>query len=237
MSQEKQIDQVIGLEELFLSQEFGQTPGGGTAPAGPLVPLVPTASEAAGHASTTHRRRNAVAALSGTAAVLLVALGLIGGSGRPTPVVHSASPSTPSGRGGPPPGFGRGAGISAGTSAGSAPVRLSGTDPSRGTSVSLADLSTTTPARVMPGQPSDVPGTTGLPAGRIVPAGSGPGTGSSTPPPSPSGDPLSPVTSSVGGIAPGAGTAVSGLVTTITTGLPAATPLPLTAGPLAGGTP
>jgi len=81
MSQEKQIDQVIGLEELFLSQEFGQTPGGGTAPAGPLVPLVPTASEVAGHASTTHRRRNAFAALSGAAAALLVALGLIGGSG------------------------------------------------------------------------------------------------------------------------------------------------------------
>jgi hypothetical protein len=231
MSQEKQIDQVIGLEELFLSQEFGQTPGGGTAPAGPLVPLVPTASEAAGHVSTTHRRRNAVAALSGTAAALLVALGLIGGSGRPTPIVHSASPSTPSGRGGPPPGFGQGAGITAG----SGPVRLTGTAPSRGTSVSLADLSTTTPAGAMPRQqPSDVPGATGLPAGRATPAGSGPGTASTSPSPSPSGSPLAPVTSSVGGIAPGAGTAVSGLVTTITTGLPAATPLPLTAGPLAG---
>jgi hypothetical protein len=217
MSQEKQIDQVIGLEELFLSQEFGQTPGGGTAPAGPLVPLVPTASGAAGHASTTHRRRNAFAALSGTAAALLVALGLIGGSGRPTPVVHSASPSMPSGRGAPPPGFGEGAGVSAGTSAGSGRGRLSGTAPSPDTSVSLADLTTTTPA------------------GRIVPAGSGAGTASTSPSPSPSGAPLAPVTSSVGGIAPGAGTAVSGLVTTITTGLPAATPLPLTAGPLAGG--
>ena len=47
MSQEKATDRVIGLEELFLSQEFGQKPGGGTAPAGPLVPLVPTEAEAA----------------------------------------------------------------------------------------------------------------------------------------------------------------------------------------------
>ena len=142
MSQEKPTDRVIGLEELFLSQEFGQNPSGGTAPAGPLVPLVPTASEATGHASTTHRRRNALAALSGTAAALLVVLGLIGGPGRPTPVVHSASPSTPSGRGGPPPGFGRGADISTDTSAGSGSLRLTGGGASRGTSVSLADLTT-----------------------------------------------------------------------------------------------
>lgn len=226
MSQENPTDQVIGLEELFLSQEFGQTPSGGTAPAGPLVPLVPTASEAAGHASTTHRRRNAFAALSGTAAALLVALGLIGGTGRPTPVVHSASPSTPSGRGGPPPGFGRGAGISVDTSAGSGPFQLTGTAPSRGTSVSLADITTATQASAMPRQqPSDVPGATGLPAGRVTPA---------APSPAPSGDPLAPVTSSVGSVVPGASTAVSGLVTTITTGLPAAAPLPLTAGPLGG---
>jgi hypothetical protein len=233
MSQEKATDQVIGLEELFLSQEFGQIPGGGTAPAGPLVPLVPTASEAAGHASTTHRRRNAFAALSGTAAALLVALGLFGGPGRPTPVVHSASPST-SGRGGPPPGFGRGAGISADTSASSGPLRLTGAAPSRGTSVSLADITTATQASAMPQQqPSDVPGATGRPAGRVTPAGSGPGTGST--PPAPSSNPLGPVTSSVGGVVPGAGTAVSGLVTTTATAPPAATPLPLTAGPLATG--
>jgi len=226
MSQENPTDQVSGLEELFLSQEFGQTPSGGTAPAGPLVPLVPTASEAAGHASTTHRRRNAFAALSGTAAALLVALGLVGGTGRPTPVFHSASPSTPSGRGGPPPGFGRGAGISVDTSAGSGPFQLTGTAPSRGTSVSLADITTATQASAKARQqPSDVPGATGLPAGRVTPA---------APSPAPSGDPLAPVTSSVGSVVPGASTAVSGLVTTITTGLPAATPLPLTAGPLAG---
>ena len=226
MSQEKPTEQVIGLEELFLSQEFGQKPSGGTALAGPLVPLVPTASEAAGHASTTHRRRNAFATLSGTAAALLVALGLIGGTGRPPPVFHSASPSTPSGRGGPPPGFGRGAGISVDTSAGSGPLRLTGTAPSRGTSVSLADITTATQASAMPRQqPSDVPGATGLPAGRVTPA---------APSPAPSGDPLEPVTSSVGSVVPGASTAVSGLVTTITTGLPAAAPLPLTAGPLGG---
>jgi hypothetical protein len=236
MSQEKATDQVIGLEELFLSQEFGQTLSGGTAPAGPLVPLVPTASEAAGHASTTHRRRNAFAALSGTAAALLVALGVIGGPGRPTPVIHSASPVTPSGRGGPSPGFGRGAGISADTSAGSAPgsatpfgsgsTRLTVT--SRGTPVSLADLTTSTPGGVT----SPQPGATGFPTGRVTQPGSGPGTAST--PPAPSGDPLAPVTSSVGSVVPGAGTAVSGLVTTITTGLPAATP-PLTAGPRGAG--
>ena len=237
MSQEKPTDQVIGLEELFLSQEFGQKPSGGTAPAGPLVPLVPTASEATGHASTTHRRRNAFAALSGTAAALLVALGLIGGPGRPTPVVHSASPSTPSGRGGPPPEFGRGADISTDTSAGSGPRGSPVRGASRGTAVSLADLTTATSAGVTPPQ-SSAAGATGLPAGRVVPAGSGPGTGSTAPAPaspSPSGDPLAPVTSSVGSVVPGASTAVSGLVTTITTGLPAATPLPLTAGPLGGG--
>jgi hypothetical protein len=234
MSQEKTTDRVISLEELFLSQEFGQQPGGGTAPAGPLVPLVPTEAEAPRHASTTHRRRHAFAALSGTAAALLVGLGLIGGPGRPTPVVHSASPSTPSGRGGPPPGFGRGAGIPADTSTSSGPLRLIGTAPSRGTSVSLADITTATQASAMPRQqPSDVPGATGPPAGWVTPAGSGPGTGST--PPAPSGNPLGPVTSSVGGVVPGAGTAVSGLVTTITTGLPAATPLPSTASPLATG--
>jgi hypothetical protein len=195
MSQEKTTDRVIGLEELFLSQEFGQTPGGGTAPAGPRVPLVPTASEAAGHASTTHRRRNAFAALSG-------------GPGRPTPVVHSASPSTPSGRGGPPPGSGRGAGISADTSASSGPLRLTAAA-SRGTSVSLAEITTAPSAGVAP-----KPGATGVPADRVVPAGSGPGTGSTSPSPSaspsPSGDPIAP-------------------------GPPAATPLPLSAGPLGGG--
>ena len=239
MSQEKATDQVIGLEELFLSQEFGQKPGGGTAPAGPLVPLVPTASEAAGHASTTHRRRNAFAALSGTAAALLVALGVIGGPGRPTPVIHSASPSTPSGRAAPSPGFGHGAGNSADTSAGSGPgsatpfgsgsTRLTAT--SRGTPVSLADLTTSTPGVVTPPQP----GVTGLPAGRVGPAGSGSGTGSTSASPSPSGDPVAPVTSSVGSVVPSASTAVSGLVTTITPGPPAATPLPLSAGPLGGG--
>jgi hypothetical protein len=233
MSQEKTTDRVIGLEELFLSQEFGQTPGGGTAPAGPRVPLVPTASEAAGHASTTHRRRNAFAALSGTAAALLVALGLIGGPGRPTPVVHSASPSTPSGRGGPPPGSGRGASISADTSASSGPLRLTAAA-SRGTSVSLAEITTAPSAGV-----ALKPGATGVPADRVVPAGSGPGTGSTSPSPSaspsPSGDPIAPVTSSVGSVVPSASTAVSGLVTTITPGPPAATPLPLSAGPLGGG--
>jgi hypothetical protein len=241
MSQEKQSDQVIGLEELFLSREFGQEPSGGTAPAGPLVPLVLTASEVAGHASTTHRRRNAFAALSGTAAALLVVLGLIGGPGRPTPLDHSASPSTPSGRGGPPPGFERGAGISADTSVGSgqpASATPFGSGPTRrtgaGTSVSLADLTTAASAGVTPPQSSDGPGGTSLPASRVVPAGSGPGTGSTTPAPSPapSGDPLASVTSSVGSVVPGASTAVSGLVTTITTGLPAAPPPPLTAGPL-----
>jgi hypothetical protein len=231
MSQEKPTDQVIGLEEFFLSREFGQKPHGGTAPAGPLVPLVPTEAEAPRHAPTTHRRRTAFAALSGTAAALLMALGLIGGSGRPTPVVHSATPSTPSGRRGPAPGFGgRGAGISPDTSAVSGPVRLSDTAPSRGTPVSLAALTTATSAGVTPPQPGAAPGAPGLPAGQVVPAGSGPGTGS--PAPSPSGDPLAPVTS-VGSEVPG--TAVSGLVTAVTTGLPAATPLPLTAGPLGGG--
>ena len=236
MSQEKTTDRVIGLEELFLSQQFGQKPSGGTAPAGPLVPLVPTEAEAPGHASSMHRRRNAVAALSGTAAALLVALGLIGGPGRLTPVVHSASPSTPSGRGGPPPEFDRGAGISADTSAStsatSGPLQLTGT--SWGTPVSLADLTTAASAGVTPPQS----GATGLPAGRVTHAGSGPGTGSTPPsPPSSStssGDPIAPVTSSVGSAVPGASTAVSGLVTTITPGPPVGTPLPLTAGPLVG---
>jgi len=241
MSQETTTDRVISLEQLFLSQEFGQKPGGGTAPAGPLVPLVPTASEAAGHASTTHRRRNAFAALSGTAAALLVALGLISGPGRPTPVFHSASPSTPSGRGGAPRGFGPGAGISADTSASSGPLPLTGTAPSRGTSVSLADIATAAQASAMQRQqPSDVPGATGLPDSRVAtPEGSGPGTGSTSTSPSPSsspsGNPIGPVTSSVGSVVPGEGTAVSGMVTTITTGLPSATPPPLTAGPLGGG--
>ncbi len=239
MSQEKPTDQIIGLEELFLSQEFGRNPSGGTAPAGPLVPLVLTASEATGHASTTHRRRNALAGLSGTAAALLVVLGLVGGPGRPTPVVGSASPSTLSGRGGPPPEFGRGADISTDTSTGSGSERLAGGGASRGTAVSLADLTTASSAGQRQPQSSDLEGGTGLPVGRVVPAGTGPGTGSTAPAPapapSPSGDPLAPVTSSVGGVVPGASTAVSGLVTTITTGLPAATPLPLTAGPLGGG--
>jgi hypothetical protein len=39
----------------------------------------------------------------------------------------------------------------------------------------------------------------------------------------------------VGSVVPGASSAVSGLVTTITTGLPAATPLPVGADPSSGG--
>jgi hypothetical protein len=220
MSQENRTAEFLGLEEFFLSPEFGQKPSGGTPPAGPLAPLV--ATEAPGHASTTHRRRTvAVAALSAAAAALLIASGLIGGTDRPAQVVHSASPSTPP-VGAPP--------------LGSGPMQHTGATASRGTPVSLADLTTSAPAGVTPPRPGDAPGATDLPASRVAPAGTGPGTGSTSPSPSPAppGDPLAPVTSSVGSVVPGAFTTVSGLVMTVTTGLPAAAPLPLTAGPVDG---
>ena len=228
MSQEKPTDQVIGLEELFLSQEFGQTSSGATAPAGPRVPLVPTASEAAGHASTTHRRRNAFAALSGTAAAAAGSAGLDRRSratdpgrrfGQPIHAVGSRRAAS-----GIRPECGHlSGGLCRLRGQRGAPPRAS-----RGTAVSLADLTTASSAGLRQPQSSDLERGTGLPVGRVAPAGPGPGTGSTAPAPapapapSPSGDPLAPVTSSVGSVIPGASTAVSGLVTTITPGLPAA---------------
>jgi hypothetical protein len=87
----------VSLEDLFLSREFGQPGGGerlsnseaertlfgGPTPRAPLVPMVPLAGTpgASGpgpaHGTTTHIRRNrALAAMTGAAAALLLAVGL-----------------------------------------------------------------------------------------------------------------------------------------------------------------
>ncbi|HWE66177.1 MAG TPA: hypothetical protein VG298_05990 [Acidimicrobiales bacterium] len=112
MSEVEQVDNVMSLEDLFLSHEFGKTAVdasaavredtlfGGTTPRAPLVPLAsaPTASigRVTGHVSTTHIRRNrTIAAVSGIAAALLVAVGLITNTGKPTSSgEHSIGPTT-----------------------------------------------------------------------------------------------------------------------------------------------
>jgi hypothetical protein len=122
MSEVEQVDNVMSLEDLFLSHEFGKTAVdasaavredtlfGGTTPRAPLVPLAsaPTASigRVTGHVSTTHIRRNrTIAAVSGIAAALLVAVGLITNTGKPTsPKVTTAVPPVGNGpHGGQPP--------------------------------------------------------------------------------------------------------------------------------------
>jgi hypothetical protein len=87
MSDVKQADDVMTLEDLFLSRDFGK-PLAVTAPAenemlfgaapprSPLVPLV--AAPTAAHNSTTHRRRQMFAAVSGLAAVVLVGVAIAG---------------------------------------------------------------------------------------------------------------------------------------------------------------
>ncbi|HEY1827310.1 MAG TPA: hypothetical protein VGF87_04785 [Acidimicrobiales bacterium] len=87
---------VLSLEDLFLSREFGQprafapaatdTLFGNGSSRGPLVPLTAGAGSVAGHLTTTHLRRNRslFAAVSGAAAALLVAVGVLAQTHSPT---------------------------------------------------------------------------------------------------------------------------------------------------------
>ncbi len=87
MSEVDQIDNVMTLEDLFLSAEFGKTVVEEstpvieplfweTSPGAPLLPLAAFPSTTGTHGTTTHMRRNrAFATASGVAAVLLVAVG------------------------------------------------------------------------------------------------------------------------------------------------------------------
>jgi hypothetical protein len=93
MSDVKQADDVMTLEDLFLSRDFGKplavtapaendTLFGAAPPRSPLVPLV--AAPTAAHNSTTHRRRQMFAAVSGLAAVVLVGVAIAGAiTGKP----------------------------------------------------------------------------------------------------------------------------------------------------------
>jgi hypothetical protein len=87
---------VLSLEDLFLSREFGkpraatlastETLFGNGSSRGPLVPLTAGAASSFGHLTTTHLRRNRslFAAVSGAAAALLVAVGVLAQTHAPT---------------------------------------------------------------------------------------------------------------------------------------------------------
>src|SRR5580704_17663593 len=95
MSEVDQIDNVMTLEDLFLSDQFGKPAA--AAPSvlidealfrdaplrAPLVPLAAYPMTSGMHASTTHLRRNrSFAAVSGVAAALLLAVGFISSPGK-----------------------------------------------------------------------------------------------------------------------------------------------------------
>jgi hypothetical protein len=121
MSDATEVDNALSLEDLFLSQEFGQprtgtalvdsepTLFGGVPPRGPLVPLAATSLTAqVGHGTTTHVRRNRTlfASVSGVAAALLVALGIVSQTGTNKPSGTSGvaiKPTTPTTTGQTPP--------------------------------------------------------------------------------------------------------------------------------------
>src|SRR5580704_11280829 len=127
MSEVKEYENVMTLEDLFLSHEFGKTavamPGavqedtlfGGAPPRPLMVPRAAAPAAVGGHASTTHLRRNRmVATVSGVAAALLLAVGFVSGASKSgKPPVQTASgtlPTSPTGghhvtspgKGGPP---------------------------------------------------------------------------------------------------------------------------------------
>jgi hypothetical protein len=100
MSDQKEYQDVLSLEDLFLSHEFGRprvvsdptlddTLFGSVPPRGPLVPMAATAAVGiVGHSTTTHHqrqtRRRAMAVLSGAVAALLAAIGAGALAGHPT---------------------------------------------------------------------------------------------------------------------------------------------------------
>jgi hypothetical protein len=225
MSEVDQIDNVMTLEDLFLSAEFGKTVVEESAPAleplfwetspgAPLLPLAAFPSTTGTHGTTTHMRRNrAFATASGVAAVLLVAVGLFSTTGKPkTQGTDAIQPTTTTttpviGGGGLP--------IAPPTTPSKQTTGGDGIGPA---AINLAALTTGggSGPKTGPIGPS--------PVGPIVttPTTVKPSTPSAT---APSGTILSPVVSVLGQVVQGTGNTVAGLGGTLTTALPPLTPV------------
>jgi hypothetical protein len=246
----------VSLEDLFLSREFGQTLGGehlsgseaertlfgGPSPRAPLVPMVPLAGTpgASGsglaHGTTTHVRRNrALAAMTGAAAALLLAVGLAASLGHvPKKSLGTnaliAPPTTIPGAkvtGQKPPGSGTVVPPTS-PSSGNPTAQLTGNGGGLGAGNSTHGVST---AALVTGGHGNGNGN-GSGGGNGSGSGNGSGTGSgggttspppSSPPPTPSGG--TGVVALVGSVVTTAGTTVNGLSNDVSTSVPALTPV------------
>jgi hypothetical protein len=233
MSEVDQIDNVMTLEDLFLSAEFGKTvvdtPASAVEPlfletslGAPLLPLASFHLATGTHGTTTHMRRNrAFATASGVAAALLLAVGLISSTGKPsnsgsqTAVNKTTTTTTPksSKSSGHPKSNVGPTGRNVPGSGGSTPGQALG--PTGGSSHVVTTAYT-------------VGGTGGGTVG-----GGTPGTPTKTPTPSnpapsttgTSGSVLSPVITLVGQVVVTTGNTVTGVGSTLTTALPPLAPV------------
>jgi hypothetical protein len=233
MSEVDQIDNVMTLEDLFLSAEFGQTVVGTPTPVvddmlfreaplgAPLLPLAAFPAATGIHDTTTHVRRNrAFATASGVAAALLLAVGVISGAGKPAKSnVQNALPPTTVPNTTPPSGTTQPSGGSSGGQTSGTP---SGSGP--GGSALIAELSSnergqsarTGSAAVLAGHPAGTPTPPTSPTSPSTPSSGGT---------SPSGSVLSPVITLVGQVVVTGGNTVSGVATTLTDVAPPLAPV------------
>jgi hypothetical protein len=244
MSEVKEYENVMTLEDLFLSHEFGKTavatPSavqektlfGGTPPRPLMVPRVVAPAAVGGHASTTHLRRNRmVATVSGVAAALLIAVGLVSGTGKAGKSgVQTASPptSTPSGNG--KGGSGQsGGGISTNPGSGTNPTGGQGSGGNSGEALGRHSAETTGTAAVLADETVPTPGGGGGHTGP-PPVKTAPETTQTAPP----ADVLKPVVQLVGQVVVTTGNTVSGVSTTLGTALPPITPVTSLVGSVGG---
>jgi len=248
MSDQNRFDAVTSLEDLFLSREFGRprvgiaSSGqesslfGATPHRGPLVPMSMAGSTAIGHGTTTHVRRNrAFAAMSGTAAALLIAVGLAASVGnQPKVHLHSALPPTTTPTSGHPvgsqPGAVGGTGSSGTTTSAATGTSgnvavLTGFSNSGSNGSASASHGTASPTGGVASAPASSSGG-GAPAVPTSPASTQPTTGA--------GDILSPVVNVVGHVVTSTGTTVTGVSTALSNTLPPVAPVTNLVGSVGG---
>jgi len=227
MSEVDQIDNVMTLEDLFLSAEFGKTVADApapvfeplfleTSPGAPLLPLAAFPSTTGTHGTTTHLRRNrAFATASGVAAALLIAVGFISTSGKTgnSGGVHAVKTTHPNGSGTKP--------SKGNNPGGKVPTSGGGSTPSFAASSGSPRIDVA----------ADTIGGTGVGGGGTTigkpPIGTPP-TKTTNPSPSTtgtSGSVLSPVISLVGQVVVTTGNTVTGVGSTLTTALPPLAPV------------
>jgi hypothetical protein len=233
MSEVDQIDNVMTLEDLFLSDQFGKPAA--AAPSvlidealfrdaplrAPLVPLAAYPMTSGMHASTTHLRRNrSFAAVSGVAAALLLAVGFISSPGKTKNTGEQAAgptttPTSPKGTQVTPPPTQTGPGVTSANSSGTSGINLTsarvGGGSAQGAAAVLATKTST----------STSPPVVTKPTTTVAPT-------------APAGTVLSPVVHLVGQVVSTTGNTVTGVAGTLTTALPVAAPVTNLVGGLGG---